>query len=127
MGMKDVFASGVEAIFNALGDIPVSVTYKSMTGSYDYASRTATFTSSLISTYAILDEYGSTELRFSERLNDDQVILGTDKKCLIRASELSSVTPKVLDTITIDSVNWQVKAIKIDPAEAMYVFQIRKP
>lgn len=127
MGLSDVFASGVDAIFTALGDIPVSVTYKSLVATYNPATRVTTFASASVSTYAVLDEYGAVELRFAERLSDDQTIIGTDKKCMIKASALSAITPRTLDTITINSVAWQVKAIKIDPAGAMYTFQIRRP
>jgi len=127
MGLRQVFADGVSSIFTALGDVPVSVTYKSVTQAYDAATRTVTSSVTSVSVDAILDEYSAVELRFSERLNDDQSLIPGDKKAMIKASDLSSVTPKVNDLITISGVNWQVKAIKKDPADAMYVFQVRRP
>lgn len=127
MGLRDVFAGGVSSIFSAFDDVPVSVTYTSRAESYDPATRVVTVSSTALTVDAILDEYSAVELRFSERLNDDQTILGTDKKAMIKAEDLSSITPKVLDTITISGVAWQVKAMKIDPAGAMWTFQIRRP
>ena len=127
MGLRDAFAGGVSAIFSALDDVPVSVTYTSRTETYNVTSRTVTVSSTALTVDAILDEYSDVELRFGERLNDDQTILGTDKKAMIKAEDLSTITPKVLDTITISSVDWQVKAMKIDPAGAMWTFQIRRP
>lgn len=127
MGLRDLFADGVASIFSALDDIPVEVTYKSRTESYDPVTRIVTLASASLDVDAILDEYSAVELRFSERLNEDQTILGTDKKAMIKADDLSSITPKVLDTITIDGTAWQVKAMKVDPAGAMWTFQIRRP
>lgn len=127
MGLRDVFAGGVDAIFAALDDVPVSVIYKSITETYNPATRITTYASASVTVYAILDEYSDVELRFSERLTDDKTVLSTDKKAMIKAEDLLSITPKALDTITINSVAWQVKASKIDPAGAMWTFQIRKP
>jgi len=127
MGMRQVFADGVSTIFSALGDIVQSATYKSITETYDASTRVVTKSTTSVTIDVILDEYSATELRFSERLNDDQSLIPGDKKAMVKGSDLSSVTPKVNDEITIDSVDWQVKAMKIDPAGAMYTFQIRRP
>jgi len=127
MGMRQVFADGVSAIFSALGDIVESATYKSITETYDATTRVVTKSTTSVTVDVILDEYSAVELRFAERLVDDQSVIPGDKKALIKGSDLSSITPKVNDEITINSVDWQVKAIKQDPAGAMYTFQIRRP
>lgn len=127
--MRGVFQGAVSSIFSAMGDIVESATYTSLgTSTYNPVTRTTSSTDETAAVDVILDEYGAVELRFSERLNDDQSIIPGDKKCLVKASDLSGITPKVLDTITLsDGIAWQIKAIKIDPAMAMYIFQIRRP
>lgn len=57
---------------------------------------------------------------------DNNTILFTDQRLMIPNNDIS-VTPKETDYILIDSVEWKLQRIKIDPAEAMWDLQLRKP
>ena len=49
-----------------------------------------------------------------------------DMKGLLPAKDIGFV-PQIGDTITRGSAVWSVKDIGIDPAQSLYIFQLRKP
>jgi len=121
MGLQDVFKDAAAAIIEAFDDIPQSITY-TQKGASVYTPATGTVTSTDIDypTTAIFDEYELKEI-------DNNVVRATDKLAYIAANDLD-VTPVVDDEITdADSVTWQIKNVKVDPADALWVLQIRKP
>jgi hypothetical protein len=121
MGLKSVFQNAAKTIFTAFDDIPISVTYVSKGDStYNVATGVAVPSSETEYTVdGILEDYTAVEI-------DDITILSTDQKFLIPQLNLSP-TPREQDEIVIDSITWQVIDIETDPAEALWIMQIRKP
>ena len=121
MGLAETFRDAAEAIIEAFDDIPQSITYIRKGASvYTPATGAVISTDTEYTTTAIFDEYELKEI-------DNNVVRATDKLAYIAANDLD-VTPVVDDEITdTDSVTWQVIDIKSDPAEALWVLQIRKP
>jgi len=113
--VKDVFAS-----VDTWG-FATSVTYIHHTGNptYDPETRVTTAATTSYSVKMLLTSYENKEI-------DNVVIMGTDKKAMIASKDLAP-TPSLKDTITIDSVTHEIMNIEKDPADAMWVFQIRKP
>ena len=123
MGLAGQIQSAISSGFKAFDDIRKSCTYHSMgtishdpstsppteveTGGLDYTETLIIFTS-----YKLQDVDGS---------NIDI----NDKKALIVKSDYDFV-PKKTDYILDGTDRWDVESIKIDPAEAMWVLQIRK-
>lgn len=120
MGLKSAIQNAITAGFLSLGDLPTSVTYTSK-GAPTYVPSDGTYTSTDV-------EYTVSMLLTSYRIEeiDDVVVLKTDRKGIIPSSELTP-TPKTDDTVTISDVAWQVVNVKQDPAEAAWIFQLRKP
>ena len=122
MGLADIVQNMAQAAFNIIGDIPKACTYTSK-GTPTYNPATGAYTST-DTTYSglkfLFEDYAVMEI-------DDQNILSTDMKATIPQLNLTP-TPKKQDTITdADSVAWDVVGIGKDPADALWVFQVRKP
>ena len=56
---------------------------------------------------------------------DGQTIHKEDKKALITALDVS-FTPKDTDYIMQGLIRWEVKDIGIDPADALWILQVRE-
>jgi len=121
MGLAEIFRDAAEAIVEAFDDIPLSVTYVQKGAStYTPGTGAVTSTDTEYTTTAIFDEYEMNEI-------DNSVIRATDKLAYIASNDLD-VTPVVDDEIVdADSVTWQIISVKSDPADALWVLQIRKP
>jgi len=121
MGLQDVFKDAAEAIIEAFDDIPQSIIYvQKGVSTYTPATGAVTSTDTEYTTTAIFDEYELKEI-------DNNVVRATDKLAYIAANDLD-VTPVVDDEITdANSVTWQIINVKSDPADALWVLQIRKP
>ncbi|MCG7852761.1 MAG: hypothetical protein MIO92_09585 [Methanosarcinaceae archaeon] len=120
MGLLSTFRDAAETIIEAFDDIPVSVTYVQKGSSvYNPATGAVTSTDVEYTTTAIFDEYEMDEI-------NNVVVRATDKLAYIASNDLD-VTPVVDDEISIDSVTWQIKNVKSDPADALWVLQLRKP
>lgn len=121
MGLADVFKDAAEAIIEAFDDIPQTITYvQKGASSYTPATGVTTSSDTEYTTTAIFDE-------FEQREIDNNVVRATDKLVYIAANDLE-VTPLVDDEITdANSVTWQIVNVKTDPADALWVLQIRKP
>jgi hypothetical protein len=121
MGLKSTIQQTVLGAMNALDDIPTEVVYHS-TGAitYDPATRTPSETGGSDYTIekAILVGYKSSEI-------DGVKILKTDQQLLIPGLSLT-VTPKENDYVTVDGIKWDIEDFSIDPADAMWIFQVRK-
>lgn len=127
MGLGDLIKSAAAAVHTALGDkaqggLNDAVTYHSA-GSYTYDPSTGQNTESggsdTTSVKALFCSYRN------EEIDGDRIKLN-DRKVLIAANNLPSITPKITDYITdSNSVVWQVKHVKADPAEAEWVLQCR--
>lgn len=121
MGLRATLASAVSAAFTALGDIPLSVTYRRTSSSYNTAtgSNTVTNTDYTI-TKAVLTRYENMEI-------DKVTVLGSDLKLIFQTSGLS-VTPNIATDIVIASgKTYNIVRVNKDPAGATYSLQLRSP
>ena len=120
MGLADIFKDAAETIIDAFDDIPISVTYVRK-GSSVYVPGTGAVTSTdtEYTVKGIPDEFETEEI-------NNLSILRTDKLFYIASNDLD-VTPVVSDEIIISDVTWQVISVQSDPADALWVIQIRKP
>ena len=121
MGLLDTFRDAAETIVEAFDDIPKSVTYVQKGASvYVPGTGAVTSTDTEYTTTAIFDEYEMDEV-------NNSVIRATDKLAYIASNDLE-VTPVVDDEIVdADSVTWQIINVGSDPADALWMLQIRKP
>lgn len=121
MGLAETFRDAAETIIEAFDDIPISVTYVQKGASvYTPGTGVVTSTDTEYPTVGIPDEYEMDEI-------DNNVVRATDKLFYIANNDLE-VTPVVDDEIIdADSITWQIKNVKSDPADALWVLQLRKP
>lgn len=121
MGLKSTIQQATLGAMDALDDIPKEAVYHSTgTIAYDPATRASSETGGSDHTIekAILVGYKSSEI-------DGVKILKTDQQLLVPGLSLT-VTPKENDYATIDGIKWDIKDCSIDPAGAMWIFQVRK-
>ena len=119
MGLQSVFKAAAETIFTALDDIPQSVTYTSVgVRTYDPATGTLTGTDASYTVHMVMDSYERREI-------DNQAVLSTDMMAMIPVDSLTP-EPTTRDTIAYSGATWQIVGITTDPAEALWVFQIRR-
>jgi hypothetical protein len=125
MGLRATVAAAVKTAFTAIGDIPETATYRY------YLSGDPSYQPEEGYVFNPKTDYSLTMLftKFNEREIDNQVVLSTDMKCIVEATEFSdnSITPKGADLIIKDSENWEIKSIYLDPTESVYIFQLRRP
>lgn len=121
MGLQSVFKSLAQAAFVAVGDIPVSVTYTHVTGNPTYTPATGTVTDSTTdyTVSVVFNQYKAADV-------DGANILSTDQQALIPVENLGC-TPSNHDYMTVDGERWNVVDKETDPAEALWILQIRKP
>jgi hypothetical protein len=120
MSLKTAIQDAVASVLSAVGDIAVSCTFHSM-GTMTYNTTTGAYTEAdgtNVTISAILTD-------FEAQYIDNQIILPTDRQALVAASELSDVSPKPGDYITISTERWNVVSFQLDPADALYSFHIR--
>jgi hypothetical protein len=95
-----------------------------------YTSRTSAGYNPALGTVTPVEETASPEAivqTFSTREVDGDLVRKGDKKALIKASELSTITkPGLADKVTISAVVWQIVEFELDPTGTLYTFHIRK-
>ncbi|MFH1422917.1 MAG: hypothetical protein ABIH42_09440 [Planctomycetota bacterium] len=123
MGLANIIQRAAQTAFKAIGDIPLICTYTSK-GTPVYVPATGAYTSTdtdYTSLSVLFEDYTAKEIT-----DAGGVILSTDQKASIPNLSLTP-TPKITDYITdSNSQKWTVQNIKIDPARALYVFQVRR-
>lgn len=121
MGLADIFKDAASTIIEAFDDVPKSVTYVQKGSSvYTPGTGVVTSTDTEYTTTAIFDEYEMNEV-------NNSAVRATDKLAYIASNDLD-VTPVVDDEIVdANSITWQIINVKSDPADALWVLQIRKP
>ena len=120
MGLKSVIQNLMPKVMTALGDIPVSATYHA-TGTIAYNPTTGV-KSETGGVDTVLDKIVMADYTVDEV--DHKAILVTDKKLMIPYIDLAS-EPHPIDTITIGSSVYKVISKRIDPAEGMWIIQVR--
>ena len=121
MGLKETFQNAAQTCVSAFGNVAESgVAYHSLgTFSYVAATGVSTESGSVDTTIKVIyDEIKSEEIQ-------DRDIKMTDRKLLVANNDIS-VTPKVGDYVTIDSVRYNVVDWLTDPAEALFEIFVRR-
>jgi len=123
MGLADIVQKAAQTAFKVIGNIPIPCTYTSK-GIPVYVPATGAYTSTdtdYISLFVLFEDYTAKEIT-----DAGGVILSTDQKASIPNLNLTP-TPKITDYITdSNSQKWTVQNVKIDPARALYIFQVRR-
>ena len=121
MGLKETFKGAAQTIFTAFGNVATAATYNSKTtGTYNPTTGATGATTTEYAVSMIFDEFSSFE-------TDNEIILSTDKKAMIPVDNLTPTPIIRRDTITKNGVEWDIIGEKGDPAEALYIFHIRRP
>ena len=121
MGLQEVFKTAAQTIFTAFGNIATAATYTSVgIQSYNTTTGANTSTDTAYAVDMIFDEFTSYDI-------DNVSILMTDKKAMIPVENLTPTPVIRRDTITKDNITWEIIGEMGDPAEALYIFQIRMP
>lgn len=123
MGFRATIAKALEATYNAIGDIPVSFTYRRVTSSYSTATGTNTTTNTdYIVKKGLFLSYETMEI-------DKNLILATDQKLLIQSSSLpvASVNIATDKIVGSDGKVYNIVRVTQDPAGATLKFQLRTP
>jgi len=121
MGLAEDIQSAVSSGMKSLGTIRKQVTYHS-TGTITYNTTTG---QSVESGDTDIENLDVTFTSYKLEEIDGNIIHKEDKKALIPKLDLS-VVPKETDYILHGSVRWDVQSKKIDPAEALWILQVRK-
>lgn len=121
MGLRDAVQSAVKSAVAATGDIAVSTNYEVMaSATYDASAGTYTAARSTVAGVSIIfDEFKIMEV-------DGETVKPEDKKALVPAKSISTVTPDVNDRIFESGVVWNVQGVRLDPAGALYELHVRK-
>lgn len=133
MGLKEALQKATVAAFNGIGNIPESVTFRSMSSgqpAYDPETGDVTetytdYTVLMVFTSISTHEVGAGILPFEQKTGDNIYIESSDMWALIPQENLTP-TPKMLDFIIRNSTKWKMLDIRTDPAAALWKFLIRR-
>ena len=133
MGLREALQKATVAAFNGIGDIPESVTFRSMASgapTYDPSVGEVTesytdYTVLMVFTNVSTHEVGAGALPFGQKTGDNIYIQSTDMWALIPQSNLTP-TPKIIDVIIRSSVQMKIVDIRTDPAAALWKFLVRR-
>jgi len=124
MGLKEQFKSAARDIITAFGDVGVSTNYEAVssasTNSYNASSGVAAAVYSTVAGVTVIFDV------FELAKIDGKIIRTQDKKALVPAKSISTVTPSAEDRIVVAGVPWLVVNVRADPAEALWELQVRK-
>ena len=119
MGLADTLRGAGTTIMTALGDIPKTVSYYSVSvGSYDVNTDVQTRTETLISVSGLV--YKS-KIETKDKTNTDLI----QTKVLIAGEAFGATEPKEDDYMVIDSVKYEIVSINPAPQNAVIIFIVR--
>ena len=121
MGLRATFASAVASAFTALGDIPLSTTYRRTVTTYVPSTGNNTSVDTDYTVSAVFTRFSELEIGRTVGL---QV---SDVKMIIQTASLA-VTPNIqTDTVVTAAKTYNIVNYNPDPAGATYTFQLRAP
>ena len=126
MGLKEAIIAATNAAFVAVGDIKTAVVYIQRISTYSTSTGAVANSDISINISGIIIPPGPIRKSIS-RDRDRTPINEVESRIIVKQTDLGSLTPKIKDLITIDSVNWTVEEISWDPAGATYTFRINRP
>ena len=121
MGLRRVMDKAAGAAMKAVGNVPASANYMSVssTTTYDASSGTTTLsTTDVNGIKAIITGFKVAEI-------DGERIRTEDRTAVVVGASISTVAPKVQDRMKIDGSTFYVIDFQTDPAEAIWKFHIR--
>lgn len=120
MSLRTTLAKVVGSAFTALGDIVISATYRRTSSTYNPATGSNTVTNTDYTVPMVLTSYSSFEV-------DKNVVLVSDRKCIVRQAAMS-VSPNIAtDKVIAESKTYNIIRVTQDPAAATYTLQLRSP
>jgi hypothetical protein len=122
MGLQETFKAAAQTAVAAFGNVGKSVTYTSVSGNAVYDPTTGTSVQPTTDYPAIIVIFDSFE---AQQINQTTV-RSFDQKAMIPVENLS-VTPGLDDYLTVNGVRWNVVNSETDPADALWILQVRKP
>lgn len=121
MGLRETFQSAAKSAITAMGNVAVSTNYQALS-STTYNASAGTNQAAFATTAGVSVVFDVFRI--------DQVdgvhIRPEDKQALIPAKSISTVTPDVQDRIVHGGDTWHVVNVSTDPAEALWVLQVRR-
>ncbi len=120
MSLKTAIQSAAIAAFTVASSFEKSMAIVKNTGNptYDPATGIMTATTTSQTFNALIVNYERDE-------TDGQNVLLTDAKIIFPQSRITG-TPITTDTLTIDTVSWDIKNVITDPADATWTIQARR-
>jgi hypothetical protein len=120
MGLKETIAAGVQTGLRAAGNVRRTVTYKAQSADPSYAPGTGTVTrpETNHTVQGLLYGYRRDEI-------DGVLIRPFDQQFVLLQADLP-VTPKVTERLVLDDgTSWEVVRVEQDPAQVVWILQIR--
>ncbi len=121
MSLVGLVSDSLDTAFAQIGDIAKSVTFTSVaTGTYNptTGARGGTSTAYTIQK-AVVAGYRANQI-------DGTNIQANDQKVIFRANEITGVTVRTDDTITIGSTVWKIVRARKDPTDSLWIAQVRQ-
>ena len=133
MGLRGLFADADTVAFNAFDDVPEVATLYVETSSYDPNTATSTVSSTAYTvSQMVLVSFKREEIGAplsGERgalLANAFPIEASDVKAIFQQSELpAGVVPRHKDRVEANGKSWQVLDIVKDPADVIWIMQLR--
>lgn len=120
MGLKETFQKAAQIAMKVSGNIPIPVTYRSISSDAVYDP-----TLGEVTEYEIAYKV---DMLFDENLNEDikNIAIDINEKLGYIAMLDLPVEPKTDDRIEIYYIEWSVTEVHIDPANALWIIKIKK-
>lgn len=133
MGLRNLFVNAASVAFDAFDDVPEAATLYSETSTYDPATATNAVSSTAYSLKKVaLVKFKREEIGAplsGERgalLANAFPIEASDVKAIFQIAELpTGVVPRHKDRVEADGRSWQVIDLVKDPAEVIWIMQLR--
>lgn len=119
MSFSQLIKTAVSGAMKSLGDLAPSVTYRRVTpGTYDPQTGVINQTVQEYVVSAVLTSFSLNEL-------DASIVVVTDMKCLIAASDLP-IMPTEHDQIVAKGKTWEVIRLMGVPGDSLYKIHVRE-
>tara|TARA_R110000751_G_scaffold10671_6_gene38660 strand:- start:178 stop:546 length:369 start_codon:yes stop_codon:yes gene_type:complete len=121
MGLRETFRKAAQTGIAAAGDVAVSTNYESLASTtYNASSGVNAVTFATVGGVSVIFDV------FELKQSDGTPVVSEDRKALIAAKDISTVTPDADDRIVVAGVAWRVVSASIDPADALWEIRVRK-
>jgi len=122
MGLKETFQKAALAGVNAFGNVRASTIYVQVSSASTYSASTGVQAVAESSTAGVMVIFDVFKFREIDNIN----VRADDKKALVPALSIPGIVPTPEDRIIESSAVWNVVAVEVDPAGALYTLQVRR-